>query len=501
MAAFRTGAASRANHRFTIFLFAALALSATYFPSLQQVENLLPVLAARILPPVQSSGAVAVVAIDAASLETYGAWPWPRDRLADVIRRLQRFGPERIGLMLPLSGYKTHAMVGSLAAELEQLDDPLRKKAAGWLNRLDSDAGLAHALQDAGNVVLFAPYRKHIRQEDVPQLPQRYLHDAGSPQAGWRRMLAGLLQAPVPDVVRPQYPGPLFLEAAAGVGVGEVAREKGYRSAAPLVFNAGSGYLPGFELALLAGNRDIRVMPGTGIRIAGQPLLPAPDLVYYPRPAAAVPVYSLQELLRDDTLNAQLRDRTLLLGLTAPGLVAELVGPTGRVYSPVSWSAQVLDSLHSGSAFVMPGWFFAGQRALLLLFALYLAFVPAHWHGRRAPLASLLLAALVLNTGVIALVVRAVWLPVTGPVLYLCFTQLLLSLGWRRNGALRVLNEELLQTRVAFGEQLRAQGQLALTDRIEALQAGTAACTGTTGSGHGPVCRLPASAGCTGTAV
>ncbi len=460
MASFQTGAASRAKHRFTIFLFAALALSATYVSSFQPVESLLPVLAARILPPAQSSGAVAVVAIDAASLAAYGAWPWPRERLAEVIRRLQRFGPERIGVMWPLSDYKTHAVLGALAAELKQLDDPLQKKAAGWLNRLDSDARLAHAMKKAGNVVLFAPYRKDTQQQGSPQLTQRYLHEAILPQAGWRRVLARLLNAPAAEVVRPQYPAPLFLDSAVGVGVGELYRQNAYRSGAALVFNGGSGYLPGFELALLAGERDIRIMPGSGITMAGQPRLRTPDLVYYPRPADAVPVYSLQKLLRDDTLKARLRNRTLLLGLTAPGRVAELVGPAGRVYSPVTWSAQVLDSLHSGSAFVMPGWFFAGQRALLLLFALYLVLVPVHWHARRAPLATLLLAALVLNAGVMALVVRGIWLPVVAPVLFAGITQLALSLGWWQNGKLRALREELLDTRVSFGEQLRGQGRL-----------------------------------------
>ena len=145
-----------------------------------------------------------------------------------------------------------------------------------------------------------------------------------------------------------------------------------------------------------------------------------------------------------------------MLGLTAPALVPELTGPAGYRYTPLTWSAHILDSLYGGNAFVMPPWFYGAQRALILLFALYLAFLPARWHGKAAPVVSVLLAVLVLNAGLVTLIVQGLWLPVVGPGIFLLITQLLLSLAYRRYSALIALRQEAVDARVALGGHLQS---------------------------------------------
>jgi CHASE2 domain-containing sensor protein len=69
---------------------------------------------------------VALVLIDDAALDRYGRWPWPRARLAQVVRAVREFHPKAIGIDILLS---------------EPEDE-------------SNDSALQSAIQEAGNVVL-----------------------------------------------------------------------------------------------------------------------------------------------------------------------------------------------------------------------------------------------------------------------------------------------------------------------------------------------------------
>src|ERR1700682_5038865 len=69
---------------------------------------------------------VALVVVDDASLARYGRWPWPRTRLAQLIRAIDSHHPRAIGIDILLS-------------------EPEDER---------NDGALAEAIGDAGNVVL-----------------------------------------------------------------------------------------------------------------------------------------------------------------------------------------------------------------------------------------------------------------------------------------------------------------------------------------------------------
>jgi len=466
MALFNAGATSRLYNRGVVIVAMLAAVAAGFTLPSGRLEALLPALAGRFMPAAESSGTVAVVAIDRATLDARGTWPWPRDRLAGVIERLQHFGPAAIGILLPLSGAETPAVTAELREELDTLPAKQRKQAATWLHRLDTDAKLAKALRKAGKVVLAMPV--HDGNPAAGAVHETELSRLRLPVAdvdrSWRQALPrALFAAPRRPDVEPGFPLAELLDAATA-GVSETFTDSRHVSSIRLAFNVDGNFLPGFELALLMAARPDTaplVVPGAGLRLAQQDIT-APDLDYYPRPASAVPVYSLQQLMQDDSAARQLRNRTLLLGVTAPGLVPVLTGPGGDRYAPVVWSAQALDSLASGSAFVMPAWFYAAQRGLILFFALYLVLLPARWHVLRGPVVSALLVFLSLNAGVLMLILKSVWLPVVAPVLFLSVLQLLLTLSCRRQARLGQLRQQASDARVALGGHLQAQGQLEL---------------------------------------
>lgn len=465
MASFTTASPTWTAQRLVVVLTAGLVLLGSFYAPAQRVEVLLPALAARFMPAAESSASVAVVGIDTASLDDYGAWPWSRDRLATVIQRLQQLEPDALGILLPLNEAQTPATLHTLKTEINTLDKALRRQAHTWLQRADPDARLAQALQQSSKPVLLAPYASTGTKTHSSSL-QRFALDTREGETSWQaRIWRQILSPPLVTAVDLAPPLPLFVDKHTAVGLGVIDDRQRAVYGAPLAVESGGHYLPGFELALLSTRNDARkpeVIPGVGIRVSSQKLITGPDLSYYPRPAKRVPVFSLHAAMQDNEQADRLRGKTLLLGLTAPDIAPELRGPAGQRYTPVTWSAHVVDSLLGGSGFVMPVWFYAAQRALLLLFTLYLVALPAGWHRLRAPVISGLVSALTLNAGLLTAIVQQLWLPVVGPVAFLLTVQLLLSFNSRRHAVLMTARQQLVEARVALGRHLQSQGQLEL---------------------------------------
>ena len=452
--------------RIAVVLATASALLATFSPVTHRLESLLPAWTSRFLPDTDTTHNVAVVAIDAASLDVYGDWPWSHDRLAAVVNRLAQSRPKAIGLMLPLATTETPGRLGDLRAQLETLDAPLRSQAASWLQQLDTDAQLADALQNAGTVVLAASDHKADSRNTPARFPQQLALGVDSPQRPWYstawRLLGSGRTWPDHDLTMPARP---FTDSASGIGLLTAFDDGQHVQGSPLVVRAHGHYLPAFELALYAASKqlnvhDFSVDALTASLDTGNPLFDAPGFGYYPRSIAAPPVYSLHDIMTSDALARGLRHKTVILGLSAPGLAPVLDGPAGRSFTPLSWSAQVLDSMLSNNAFAMQDWFFAAQRGLLLLLGGYLLLLPARWRSLRGVVAAAVIAAALLNAGVLALLLNGLWLPVALPALFLLSTQTLLSIAHRSHSRLEAARQATVEARIALGGNLQTQGRL-----------------------------------------
>ena len=104
---------------------------------------------------------VAIVAIDDNSLAQLGRWPWPRARIADMVDKLNSYGPKVIGLNILFSEPQSNPGI----AELDQLanrykelldskaviehgsDSTVLSEIDSAKKRLDDDAKLAAVLQ------------------------------------------------------------------------------------------------------------------------------------------------------------------------------------------------------------------------------------------------------------------------------------------------------------------------------------------------------------------
>ena len=453
-------------YRFGITLAAGLVVLAGFSGSGQRIEGLLLHLGGWLVSERAQESDVVVIAIDDKSIADHGAWPWSRERLAGIVDRLAQFQPKTMGLLLPLSASETADGIATLKNDIESLDPALQKTATQWLAQLDTDSRLAGSLQAAGNVVLSASYRsgRHPRETSTAlnEFELQRIHEA----VPWHQAALNLLQSTMilgkTDITAPL---PLLLGKAAGLGLSPVYTRGQWVHGQSLVVDTGGRYLPGFELSLWAAANDrdvtsVNVSPGAPLKTGADESIGALDLGFYPYPANAPAVYSLSEILRSDVQARALRGKTLLLGLTATELAPLLSGPSGKTFTPVTWSAQVVAGMLTGNSFSMPTWFYAVQRLLVLFIAICLILIPAAWHGPRGLLAAFALAALLVNVALVTLIVRNIWLPVITPVLFLCGVQLLLTLAWHRKQGLLCARRALLETRTELASQLQSQGQL-----------------------------------------
>jgi CHASE2 domain-containing sensor protein len=86
---------------FLAAIFSALYLMNTSFLELFNYRVMDAVLANSSPKPI--SGAVVAVDIDEKSLASYGQWPWPRYRLANLLQHISQLGAKSIGLDMILA--------------------------------------------------------------------------------------------------------------------------------------------------------------------------------------------------------------------------------------------------------------------------------------------------------------------------------------------------------------------------------------------------------------
>ena len=127
------------NRRLLIIFFAALVLAGTYTPSLQSIEKFVYNSFARLLPDIESEPRSAVIAIDDKSLEKYGPWPWPRQRLSKIIKKLEKLKAGSIGLIVPLDQPQSLSLPETYQSVLENSSTEVRKKVLALVDQLDPD--------------------------------------------------------------------------------------------------------------------------------------------------------------------------------------------------------------------------------------------------------------------------------------------------------------------------------------------------------------------------
>jgi adenylate cyclase len=350
---------------------------------------------------------IVIVDIDEKSLAEIGHWPWGRNRLAELVDTL--FEHHKVGLV----GFDVvfaEADESSGLKRLKQLAQAELKDQAGFAERLnqiqgslDYDALFARSLQkrpvvlgyvftgtEGSNIGVLPP--PVMQKEALNGRPIRFLswkgHISNIEQLGAAAPMAGFFN-PIVDgdgVVRSvplvmEYQGHFYESLSLAM----------YRVLAGLPSVSPGFARDRFLSRNYQGLESIQLRRGDGVMA-----IPVDDrvasLVPFRGPGGvnggSFKYVSAADVLAKRVPPASLKDKIVLVGTTAQGLLDLRVTPVGETYPGVEAHANVISGLLDGKTFVRPDYAIGYDVIILLLAGLALAFTLPLLSATRAVLVS-----------------------------------------------------------------------------------------------------------------
>lgn len=346
-------------------------------------------------PAPMASGQVVLVEVGERSLHALGRWPWPRQRVAELIEALARRKARVIGLDMgffePDQRLEEEAVLALARAALAGRPlslDQVRE-------RFHPDHLLAQALERHRDKVVLG-YYFHMNDENLAHVDRaelrrrlRELQKFALPPTRYASPAAmerGPLTAQAPESNQP-----ILAQAALSAGFFNVVPDDdGVVRVMPLVMQCGDRSFPSLSLAVLARFRDQPLAPlrvedfGLEEIRLGALRVPVDERgrlrVNFRGGQEAVPRVEACDLLAGHTPEELLAGKAAIVAVTATGVFDMRTTPLASLEPGGGIQAQVLDNLLAGDFLVRPAWArvfdLAAILALGLLASLCCGFMP-----------------------------------------------------------------------------------------------------------------------------
>jgi eukaryotic-like serine/threonine-protein kinase len=428
----------------------SLAVAAAAFfrwPVTEALESRLYDLRLQYSPKAPLSDQILFVAIDDASLESAGRWPWPRSYIGQMIQQIGAGRPKVIGVNIFFTeadenqGLERVRNLRQQYAEaagdpaLATLQELLKKnKKLRWAesvldplldldilfaeaeDSLDNDRALALALQETPRVVLpmtFTSLEAPLAGEP-PELLDRMK----------TRALAESEPTPrsaVPEGYAPLLPLENFAAAAAGFGHSNIFKDwdGSVRREAPVVRYQGRLFPSlALEMARVARGlapEDVKVSPGREV-LLGETRIPldaeSRALINFPSSFSDLKTVSAVDVLAEKIPPETFKDKLVLLGPMASGLGTLFVTPVEANYPDSGVIVTSLQNILGGAFLRRPAWAFQAEMGALLAVALFVSFLLPHLRARMGALCALLLLIALGAAGAYLFVAQKIWVKI-----------------------------------------------------------------------------------------
>jgi adenylate cyclase len=394
---------------------------------------------------------IVIVDIDDASLRALGRWPWPRDRLAQLVETLfddDHAAALGIDLVLAEPDDQARTVRDALTAltRLGQDDPALRTGVARWRDvveaNADHDARLARTI--SGHPVTLAYHFNH-QGDPAAQSGTAPARELPSPVTEADVLPASALAMASWQGV--EVPVPVLLRAAAGAGfINALPDADGELRSSLLVAGYGGAVYESFALSVWRQWHRVGA-PRPVIRrgeVGGPPRLTGLQLsgadgerlrtlrvdrrgaVTLPYRAALQPgnspgtgrfrFISAADVLAHRVGARELGGRVVLLGSSAPGLADLRATPVHRALPGIEVHAQLLAGLEDNDLSVRPDWSPGFELLLLALVLAAVGMVVRRMAGPVAVLALIAILAVLLGCDLWALTGRGWAIPIAAPL-------------------------------------------------------------------------------------
>lgn len=341
---------------------------------------------------------VRIVDIDDRSLARLGQWPWARDRVAALTKRLTDAGVAAIAFDI-LFSEPDRTSPSRLIATLPQ---PARAALSG-LPDLDHDALFAEALRDSPSVLPIGLVGRPTETHLLKQMPVAVIGSdvlASAPHYAGAIGSLPMLQAAAPGLATFSF-----------VGTDRTVR------AVPLVSVFDGQIVPSLSLEALrlaSGGGTIAIKrriingePRLAIRVGGRTIEADTDGLLRLHYAGHVPArfISAADLMEDPispTVLDQLSGAIVLIGTSAVGLSDLRPTPVDPYLPGVEIHAEAIEHMLLGLAVERPDWIVEAEIAAMLAVGLIVTLIAGVWGGARA-----LAVVVVLTVAGVAIAVEA----------------------------------------------------------------------------------------------
>ncbi|MEN8251916.1 MAG: CHASE2 domain-containing protein, partial [Bacteroidota bacterium] len=176
------------------------------------------------------------------------------------------------------------------------------------------------------------------------------------------------IPAPILSTEKLYPPIEKMTRQAGGAGTLYLGVDRSHIRSEPLVLKYGQDYVPSFVLMMAARNRalsprSIKVdLKKHTVTLDKEQIKVDKKLRIYPKfykgikSESAFPEYSILDVLEGKVSRSALRNKTILIGVTAPQHALPQVTPIGEVMAPVRVIAHKVSSLLNDELYAVPEW-------------------------------------------------------------------------------------------------------------------------------------------------
>ncbi|MDT8320240.1 MAG: adenylate/guanylate cyclase domain-containing protein [Xanthomonadales bacterium] len=350
-------------------------------PYVDQIEDLLYDTRIQLTAPGGVDERIVIVAIDEASLEKLGHWPFTREKFAQLMNNLFAYGAATVGFDVLFAERDESADVQLLhALASEAGDDGFIKRLEEFTPQINRDRLFAEAMQSGPTVLGYyfdsneetayqtgvLPYpafELHESMADSVYLPRGHGFSSNLPVLMESAYSAGFINNPLIDPDGVVRRTPLLHEYELNV----------YES---LSLATAATYLNDITLPIFvdASSWMGDYPPLEGLELAGRPIPIDPQgavLVPYRGGRGSFPYVSIADVINGTVEDPSVLDgRIALVGATAPGMEDLRTTPFGSIYPGVEIHANVIAGLLDGKFRWEPAYTSAAEMLAVVLFGL-----------------------------------------------------------------------------------------------------------------------------------
>lgn len=372
-----------------------IGLYFTAFPFFEMVELNSLDLRFRARGIKKPSPNIAIVSIDEKSLDEMGRWPWPRNKIAQLLDVLKEYEVNSVGFDIVFAEPEHNPEKVILNRIKDKIPtsssayDHLISYLDGMEKNIDNDTLLANSIARFEKVVLgyfFHPNDanlKHISEEKRP--PSEDI--LTSAYTAIEYLSQSAVDIPFTEEnFSVENNIKVLSRAANGFGYFNIFPDfDGTIRWAPLIMKYKDGYFPPLSLQLVRqylNNPPLKIVAaeyGVDKIMLGNKIIPTDEsgrlLINYRGGEKTFPHYSVYDVIEKKIAASKLKDKIVLIGATAIGIYDIRATPFENVYPGVEIHANIIDNILAGDFLYRPGWTFFIDVAIILIAGIILGLV------------------------------------------------------------------------------------------------------------------------------